>query len=85
MIDWENFYEAIDGIREHEQKSWRDVANWLEMSASTFTRLKQGKSLTAESFFVIADYFNLCVYDFCAGGQQDKQQRIVLSVISEGA
>lgn len=49
-VDYEALYGAINTARQAEGISWRDLADVIGTSPSTFTRLAQGRGLDAATF-----------------------------------
>lgn len=42
-FDAEGFYQALDGVRQARRQNWKQVAEGSGVSASTLTRMAQGK------------------------------------------
>ncbi len=49
-FDAEAFYQALDAERSQRRLNWRDVASEARVSASTLTRLGQGRRPDVDSF-----------------------------------
>lgn len=52
-------YAALDVHRETQGLSWRDVARITGLSASTFTRLRHGRSLDLDGYVVCCRWLGL--------------------------
>lgn len=48
-FDWDGFFYDLNTKRLERHASWKDVALQSHVSASSLTRLEQGKSLTVEN------------------------------------
>jgi transcriptional regulator with XRE-family HTH domain len=63
-FDAEAFYEALDATREARRKNWKEVAAAAGVSASTLTRMAQGKRPDVDSLAALAAWSGLEVNDF---------------------
>jgi hypothetical protein len=52
-------YAALDAKREHEHRSWRDVAQDLGISPSTFSRLAGGARPDVDSFVTLITWLGM--------------------------
>ena len=48
-FDWDGFFYDLNTIRLKRRASWKDVAEQSRVTASSLTRLEQGKTLTVEN------------------------------------
>lgn len=48
-FDWDGFCYDLNTVRLKRQVSWKDVAEQSRVSASSLTRLMQGKDVTVEN------------------------------------
>lgn len=48
-FDWDGFFYDLNTIRLKRRASWKDVAQQARVTASSLTRLEQGKKLTVEN------------------------------------
>jgi len=48
-FDWDGFFYDLNTIRLKRRTSWKDVAQQARVTASSLTRLEQGKTLTVEN------------------------------------
>ena len=67
QFDVETFYEAIDNIRKNEKLTWKKVADKAGVSASTLTRMAQGKRPDIDSMAAWAAWANLNVDNYIVG------------------
>lgn len=63
-FDAEAFYEALDATRETREKTWKDVAAAAGISASTLTRMAQGKRPDVDSLAALAAWSGLDVDNY---------------------
>ncbi len=80
-FDAEAFYAALDAERQHEELTWKEVAAEAGISASTLTRMKQGKRPDVDSMAALASWARLDVDTFIDRGDQG-EERAVLPQIS---
>ena len=64
FFDAEGFYAALDAIRRDREVSWKKVAEKAEVSASTLTRMGQGKRPDVDSLAALASWSGLDVSQF---------------------
>lgn len=67
QFDGESFYAALDFVRSERGKSWKQVANDSGVSASTLTRMAQGKRPDVDSLAALVAWSGLSANDFIAG------------------
>ena len=58
-FDAEGFYEALDSTRRAKEMSWKDVATESGVSASTLTRMAQGKRPDVDSLAALVAWSGL--------------------------
>jgi transcriptional regulator with XRE-family HTH domain len=58
-FDAEGFFEALDATRQAKKKNWRQVAQESGVSASTLTRMAQGKRPDVDSLAALAAWSGL--------------------------
>jgi len=58
-FDATGFYEALDAVRGAKEMSWRDVAAAAGVSASTLTRMAQGKRPDVDSLAALCTWSGL--------------------------
>lgn len=59
MIDWVLLWEMMANRLEYRGRSIRSLAQELKVSASTLTRMKQGKPIQAEAFCALLDWLEI--------------------------
>lgn len=60
----EEFYAALDELRKAKNISWKKVADQSKVSASTLTRMGQGKHPDADSLTMLSAWASLNPADF---------------------
>ena len=65
--DAQAFYAALDTQRTAKGKSWKQVAHEAGVSASTLTRMGQGKRPDLDTLGALATWSGLTVDDFVVG------------------
>ena len=80
-FDGDAFYAALDGERQARQFTWRRVAEESGVSASTLTRISQGKRPDVDSLAALSVWSGLDVDRFVRGGDSKKEPE-PLAVIS---
>lgn len=63
-FDASAFYEALDAQRQSRQLTWKQVAQQSGVSASTLTRMAQGKRPDVDSLAALAAWSGLNADDF---------------------
>jgi transcriptional regulator with XRE-family HTH domain len=63
-FDCEAFYAALDDIRKAKDLSWKKMADQSKVSASTLTRMGQGKHPDADSLTMLSAWAGLNPADF---------------------
>ena len=66
-IDIPAFYAAIDQKRKNQDLSWRGLAQQLEITPSTFTRMAQGRRPDSDTFAVLLAWLGIAVEQFLKG------------------
>lgn len=72
-FDGNAFYAALDGERQARQCTWRRVAQESGVSASTLTRIAQGKHPDVDSLAALSAWSGLAVDRFVKGGLTRKE------------
>ena len=80
-FDGNAFYAALDGERQARHCSWRRVAEESGVSASTLTRIAQGKRPDVDSLAALSAWSGLEVGRFVRSGASKKEPE-PLAVIS---
>jgi transcriptional regulator with XRE-family HTH domain len=63
-FDAQGFYEALDSTRKQRGQTWKDVAGLAGVSASTLTRMAQGKRPDVDSLAALATWSGLATDEF---------------------
>lgn len=71
-FDAEAFYEAVDAQRRAKKMTWRQVAVATGVSASTFTRMAQGKRPDVDSLATLCSWSGLSADDFVRSERKEK-------------
>lgn len=58
-VDVEALYAALDSKRKASESSWRDVARELDVSASTFSRMAQGRRPDVDAFATLLRWLGM--------------------------
>lgn len=67
------FYESLDAERSKRGLNWKDVASEADVSASTLTRLGQGKRPDVDSFAKLVAWGGLDADDYVRAPRRQKQ------------
>jgi transcriptional regulator with XRE-family HTH domain len=68
-FDAQAFYSALDAERNARDKTWKQVAAEAKVSASTLTRMGQGKRPDVDSLATLANWSGLDVDQFILGSR----------------
>ena len=63
-FDTEGFYAALDGTREAQNLTWKQVAKKSGVAASTLTRMRQGKRPDIDGLAALASWSGVDVKNF---------------------
>jgi transcriptional regulator with XRE-family HTH domain len=74
-FDAEGFFAALDGTRRARDLNWKQVANESQVSASTLTRMGQGRRPDVDSLAALAKWSGLDPADFIQGGSATTTKR----------
>ena len=72
-FDATGFYGAIDSVRQARELNWKQVANQSGVSASTLTRMAQGKRPDVDGLAALAAWSGLDVDAYVRSSQQRPQ------------
>jgi len=72
-FDAQAFYSALDSERKARDCTWRQVANEARVSASTLTRMGQGKKPDLDSLGALAVWSGLNLDNYVVGKQQKQK------------
>jgi transcriptional regulator with XRE-family HTH domain len=81
-FDAEGFFAALNLTRESRNMSWKEVANKTDVSASTLTRMGQGKRPDVDTLAALAAWSGIDVRDFYLDGNKKKPSPETLAQIS---
>lgn len=75
IFDASGFYVALDTVRCARRMTWKEVAAASDVSASTLTRMAQGRRPDVDSLAALANWANLSTDDFM--GISERNQKTV--------
>lgn len=81
-FDAEGFYDALDAQRQSRRLNWKQVAAASGVSASTLTRMAQGKRPDVDGLAALAAWSGLAVDDFVRGADDVVREPDSLAKIS---
>jgi transcriptional regulator with XRE-family HTH domain len=81
-FDNEAFFAALDAERISRNMHWKTVASQAGVSASTLTRIGQGRRPDVDSFAALASWANLDPEDFFRRATDEDETPSPLSAIS---
>lgn len=67
QFDGNSFYAALDAVREERKLTWRRVAEQSKVSASSLTRISQGKRPDVDSLASLCSWAKLSADEFMRG------------------
>jgi transcriptional regulator with XRE-family HTH domain len=82
QFDAETFYAALDSHRQSRRITWKQVAEESGVSASTLTRMAQGRRPDVDSMAALAAWSGLSVDTFVYHEEEEKRQADSLSAIT---
>ncbi len=82
QFDVDAFYEALDNVRKDGKLTWKKVADNAEISASTLTRMAQGKRPDVDSMAALAAWSNLKVDNYIVGHNKEKVAKNSIEEVS---
>lgn len=82
-FDAETFYQALDSTRDARKRNWKQVADESGVSASTFTRMAQGKRPDVDSLARLITWSGLDPNEFVLSpkGRADAEPMAVISTL----
>ena len=81
-FDADAFYAALDGQRQARELTWKKVAEESGVSASTLTRIAQGKRPDVDSLAALSAWSGLEVDRFVKGRSSRREETEPLAQIS---
>jgi transcriptional regulator with XRE-family HTH domain len=82
QFDADAFFEALEKSRINKKITWKKVADDAGVSASTLTRMAQGKRPDVDTLAALAAWANLKVDNFIQGGEPEKQTDNVIEEVA---
>ena len=73
VFDSDAFYEALDAERSARSLTWREVAQQAHVSASTLSRMGQGKRPDVDSLAALCSWSGLSADDFVRSDSKVKE------------
>lgn len=73
-VDLGALYVALDARRAVGGESWRDLAASAGVSASTMTRLKQGRQISLDGYVRLVDWLGYSADAFIRGPQRSEAE-----------
>ena len=81
-FDAEAFYSALDSVRDAREKNWKQVAGESGVSASTLTRMAQGKRPDVDGLAALCAWSGLDADDFVRTQDDQRSAPEPLAMIS---
>lgn len=81
-FDAEGFYIAVDSVRQAKRKNWKEVAGEAGVSASTLTRMAQGKRPDVDSLAALVAWSGLKADDYVRSDSETGAEPEPLAMIS---
>ncbi len=82
QLDVQALYAALDTRRKSDKLSWRQTAAEANVSASTLTRLGQGKRPDVDSFAALIHWLGVAPENFLGSPTEQRPAPDLLTVIS---
>lgn len=73
-FDLERFYLALDAERKSRRLTWKKIAEESGVSASTLTRIAQGRRPDVDSLSALLNWSGLVMDDFVKGDQKNHNE-----------
>lgn len=64
QLDVDKLFSAVDKARTSAGASWRELASDLELSPSTFTRLRSGGAPSADALVTLVEFVQRPLSDY---------------------
>jgi transcriptional regulator with XRE-family HTH domain len=81
-FDAEGFFSALDATRQERSLTWKQVSNQAKVSASTLTRMGQGRRPDVDSLAALANWSALDPVKFIRGGRRTSAKPETVAMIS---
>lgn len=76
----ESFFRALDATRQSRQLNWREVAAQAGVSASTLTRMAQGKRPDVDSLAALVTWSGLNPGDYLINPEQQTERETLAAI-----
>jgi transcriptional regulator with XRE-family HTH domain len=80
-FDSQAFFAALNAAREARDLTWKELASQAGVSASTLTRVGQGKRPDVDSFATLVTWAGLKPQDFIGTSSRDSEPLAEISVL----
>lgn len=74
-FDVETFFAGLDGQRQAKKLTWKQVAEETGVSASTLTRMAQGKKPDVDGLAALLNWSGLKAEDFVIPSEKEPQRK----------
>lgn len=81
-FDTAGFFSALDGVRQARRLNWKQVAGESGVSASTLTRMAQGKRPDVDGLAALCAWSGLDADDFVRSHEDERPEPEPLAMIS---
>ena len=81
-FDGEAFYAALDAVRAARRQNWKQVASESGVSASTLTRMAQGKRPDVDGLSALLAWSGLNADDYVRSSEEKRPEQEPLAMIS---
>lgn len=78
----ESFYKALDGQRQAKDLTWKKVAEQAKVSASTLTRIAQGKRPDVDTLAALCRWSGLKADDFIAHDDNEAKPEPLAQILA---
>lgn len=82
QFDADAFFDSLEKIRNNKKLTWKKVAEESGVSASTLTRMAQGKRPDVDSLAALASWSALHIDNFVVGANTETRQGNVIEEVS---
>lgn len=82
MVNVQALYAALDQKRLALKLSWRELAQKLEISPSSFTRMAQGERPNVDAFATLLHWLNMPAELFARSSSEVKEETEPIAMIS---
>jgi len=75
-FDSPGFFASLDAVRHSRRMTWKDIAEKSGVSASTLTRLSQGKKPDVDTLSALCNWASLSSNDYTKSTQDSKKDTL---------